>query len=242
VSKKAVCMLDQFVLVLSICMLACSRAAATEVKIQVKSFIRHMAGPGEPSNGPPSESTKKALGFEGLSQTRTDAYLFMLATDKMFSENPPDGGKGSAQFRLWSQLVGDVTCQRNKVSAAVFKPVEAAFGNEGPLDSVGDISRNLSTTVSYDTATFNYRVRGRPHNSSIAAFTSVRPRSCTYIWHDVSGVVSCSSGAPAVKVTLKASAFPTRKIWVNGKQLFEKAQGPFENLWMCDPADNMQVN
>lgn len=212
-----------------------------EVKVQVKSYIAHMAGPGEPNDQPPSEATKKALGFDGLGQTRTDAYLFMLATDKLFSEKPSDGEKASGQFRLWSQLTGDVTCEVNKVKSATFTPVEAAFGKEGPLDSVGEVERQVAPKLADGKATFSYRVRGRPHNSSIAAFTAVRPRSCTYIWHDVAGVVTCQGGVPSTKITLQASAFPSHGVWVDGKSHVGVMQGPFENLWKCDPTDATRV-
>jgi hypothetical protein len=223
--------------------------AGKEVKVQVKSYIARMAGPGEPNGQPPSEATKKALGFDGLGQTRTDAYLFMLLTDKLFSEKPSDGEKTSGQFRLWSQLVGDVTCEMNKVKSATFKPVEAAFGkerplgNEGPLEleSVGEVERKVSSTLTDGKVAFSYRVRGRPHNSSFAAFTAVRPRSCTYIWHDVAGVVTCQGGVPSTNVSLTASAFPSHSVWVNGKSHSGLMQGPFENLWKCDPTDRTRV-
>lgn len=241
VAKISVLQISALALLTASMSVLSSTLSAKEVKIQVKSFIRHMAGPGEPNSQPPSEATKKALGFEGLTQTRTDAYLFLLATDKMFSEEPPNGDKASAQFRLWSQVVADVTCDANKVVATTFKPLDTSFGKEGPLNSVGDVSRALTSKMEGNVATFSYRVRGRPHNSSIVAFTAVRPRSCSYIWHDVSGVVTCTGGAPAVKVTLTASAFPTHKVWVNGKLQAEQPQGPFENLWKCDPADSTEV-
>lgn len=212
-----------------------------EVKVQVKSYIAHMAGPGEPNDQPPSEATKKALGFDGLGQTRTDAYVFMLATDKLFSEKPSDGEKASGQFRLWSQLTGDVTCETNKVKSATFKPVEAAFGKEGPLESVGEIERKVASTLTDGRVAFSYRIRGRPHNSSIAAFTAVRPRSCTYIWHDVAGEVTCQGGIPSTKISLTASAFPSHGVWVNGKSQVSVMQGPFENLWKCDPTDATRV-
>ena len=229
-------MTTQLVLAL-MALVAVPAAIAKEVKIQVKSFIRHMAGPGEPNNQPPSEVTKKALGFDGLGQTRTDAYLFLLATDKMFSEDPPDGTKSSGQFRLWSQLVANVTCNGNKVADASFSAVDTAFGKEGILDSVGEVARKLSSTSATDKAVFSYRVHGRPHDSSIVLFTAVRPRACTFIWHDVSGVLTCSNGQPVAKVTLKASAFPSHKVWVDGKQQVDVKQGPFESLWKCDPAN-----
>lgn len=212
-----------------------------EIKVQVKSYIAHMAGPGEPNDKPPSEATKKALGFDGLGQTRTDAYLFMLATDKLFSEKPSDGEKSSGQFRLWSQLSGDVNCEASKVKSATFKSVEAAFGKEGPLESVGEVERQVSSTLTDGKVAFSYRIRGRPHNSSIAAFTAVRPRSCTYIWHDVAGEITCQGGIPSTKINLKASAFPSHSVWVDGKSVFRVMQGPFENLWKCDPTDPTRV-
>jgi hypothetical protein len=217
------------------------RAAAKEVTIQVKSFIRPMASADDPPGGPPSEATKKALGFDGLGQTRTDAYLFLLATDKMFSENPSKGDRGSGDFRLWSEVIADVVCQGNKVTNATFKGPNFAFGKEGALESVGEVARKLESKSADGVANFSYRIKGRPNNSSITAFTYVRPRNCTYIWHDVSGIISCSAGQPAAKVTLKASQFPSHKAWVADKVVIDMPQGPFENLWKCDPTDQTLV-
>ena len=219
----------------------CLPAYAVEVKIQVKSFIRHMSSSADPPDGPPSDATKKALGFDGLGQTRTDAYLYMLLTDKMFSEDPPNGERSSGSFRLWSEVVVDVTCQGNKVTDATFKGPATAFGKEGPLDSVGGVARALESKVANGEATFGYRVSGRPNDASIPAFTYVRPRSCTYIWHDVSGTLSCAGGQPKAKIALKASQFPSHKVWVASKVEVDMPQGPFENLWKCDPADSTLV-
>jgi hypothetical protein len=163
----------------------------------------------------------------------------MLGADLKFRENPPDGGKGSAQYRLWSQVTVTGRCQAGKVVEWSIAAPEIAFGKEGPLDAVGEFLTPLSAQPGIKGSTpqasisFQYAVKGRPHLLTTPAFDGIRPRACTWIWHKVNATVACSGNTLVVRPSLTASGFPTHRLWQDGKLTAEIPQGPFENLWIC---------
>jgi len=160
------------------------------------------------------------------------------------NENPPDGTKSSKNYRLWSELAIDVTCSGNKVVAWQLKPVQEDFGSEFVIFSTtGDLSKPLSASPavsgasSVDRVTFNYRLRGRPNAVGNAAMEAVKHRTCTYIWHEITGALTCQQGQPHVDANIKGSAFPSHRFWARGIRVAELPQGPFKNLWVCDAVD-----
>jgi hypothetical protein len=83
---------------------------------------------------------------------------------------------------------------------------------------------------------FSYGIKGRPNAITLPLFEAIRPRSCTWIWHEVSGDITCKAGKPNVELKLLASKFPSHRVWIDGVKLNDVSQGPFENLWMCKDA------
>jgi hypothetical protein len=142
----------------------------------------------------------------------------------------------------------DITCAGNKISSWKFDNVVTDTGKDFALfpasgELVKPLSVNPSTSGStpVDKLTFSYRMRGQPNAAGILAMQKTKARTCTYIWHDVDGALTCQGGKPVAIAKLKGSAFPTHRVWINDKLSNELPQGPFDNLWKCDPADPVYV-
>ena len=165
-----------------------------------------------------------------------------------FGENPSSGAKESKDFRLWSQLQIDTTCEGNKILNWDIKPVENAFGPEFYFISTGgDISKplfgkpSLKGTSNPTKVNFSYRLRGQPNDLGIKLMNQVKQRSCSYIWHELNGTLQCEAGKPSIKVDISGSAFPSHSAWSNEKLIKSIPQGPFKNLWKCNSLDPTSV-
>ncbi|TCA58091.1 hypothetical protein E0H71_00375 [Rhizobium leguminosarum bv. viciae] len=160
-------------------------------------------------------------------------------------EDPSSASKEGGQYRIWSSVKFNVECDGDEVASWSAGPLETAFGSEFKIFSTsGDVSRPLAFAPQTGPAgevTFSYRVRGRPNSAAIQAMALVKPRTCTYIWHEVNGTISCGAGKPAVTAKISGSQFPSRRLWVDGSVRAEQSQGPFKDLWVCDPSDPMSV-
>jgi hypothetical protein len=238
-------MIRNLTVALAFCSLSPVLVWAAEVKIEIKSFIAQMGPASNARVTPPSDATKKALGFEGLTMTRTHALAFMYLTDDMFSENPPTSDPEVPNYRLWSRVKFDVTCRGASISNWSASPLESRFGKEGRLESVGETMKALSTVTdpagppaAKKKVSFSYAIKGRPNALTLPAFEAIRPRSCTWIWHEVSGDITCRAGKPAVELKLMASKFPSHRAWMDGMKSKDVPQGPFENLWKCKDANS----
>jgi hypothetical protein len=238
-------MLKLLTVAVAICSLSPALVAAAEIKIETKSFIARMGPAPDARVTPPSEATKKALGFEGLTMTRTHALAFMYLTDDMFSENPSTGDPEMANYRLWSRVKFNVTCQGASISAWSVSPLESRFGKEGHLEALGATLKALSTVTdpagppaAKKKVSFSYSIKGRPNAVTLPAFEAIRPRACTWIWHAVSGDITCRDGKPMVQLNLNASKFPSHRVWIDGVKSKDVPQGPFENLWNCKDANS----
>jgi hypothetical protein len=77
--------------------------------------------------------------------------------------------------------------------------------------------------------------------TGVTLMNLVKSRTCSSIWHEVSAILVCKAGKPAVNSTLIGSAFPSHSTWLQGQIVKSVLQGPFRNLWKCDPADPMSV-
>jgi hypothetical protein len=160
------------------------------------------------------------------------------------NENPLDGSKGSGAFRLRSELTGTATCTGANLTNWSLGPVQQDFGSEFVVFATsGDLAKPLTavpgTKGSAPVAkiTFNYRLRGQPNAAGVAAMNAVKPRTCSFIWHAVSGTLSCQSGKLVVAAAIGGSKFPSHRLWVQGKAVQTVPQGKFKNLWNCDPAN-----
>jgi hypothetical protein len=177
-----------------------------------------------------------------------EAAMAAVVNCGTLNENPADGTKASKNYRLWSELTIEVTCAANRIATWQLKPVQDDFGSEFIIFSTaGDLSKPLSGspsnsgTMPVDKVTFSYRLRGRPNVAGNAAMEAVKHRTCTYIWHEVAGTLACQQGQPQVAASLRGSQFPSHRLWVRGTKVAEVPQGPFKDLWICDPADPASV-
>jgi hypothetical protein len=214
---------------------ACRLATWQTMHIQAKSYIARV------------DLTNLKQFDPGLRMC-TEIFMSAVVTcGTHLGENPADGTKASGNYRLWSNLTADIGCVDNKVAAWNFKPVETDFGKEfWVISTSGDleplqVSPSASGKKANDRITFSYRMRGQPNEKANATMRAVKPRTCTFIWHEVSGSVVCQSNKATVEVNLRGSAFPSHRLWLQGGKVTEIAQGPFSKLWECDPKDPTSV-
>jgi hypothetical protein len=175
-------------------------------------------------------------------QTRTRAEnLFARFSNLGFTENPATAAPSAGDYRMWSRVKATATCKAGRVEQWQFGELETEFGNEfGILGTVGEAgaplqaSPGLSGSAPVDAVEFTYMVKGRPNKVALPVLLAVHNRSCAWIWHKVEGALRCKSGVPELTVNTEGSRFPSRRIWVNDRQLPTIDQGPFSDLWECD--------
>lgn len=219
---------------------------AVRMTLQAKSYIARMATQKALDDGKPDAETNRNLGFDGLVGGRLAAYEFLLLTDRKFSEDPTNGQQTTGQFRLWSELNIESSCGDVSIQSVKVDPLKVAFGKEGDLDAVGEVWQQPrivenKTAGKISSVDVDYKVRGRPNLITTPFFDTVRPRACTWIWHHVLVNLTCRDGKIEVRAQARGSAFPSRKLWVNGNIISYIQQGPFENLWICDSAQKEMV-
>lgn len=220
---------------LCVTLLAPAVALAAQVSAQVKSYIKAVNLLDPAQFDPDSKSCQAAL-----------AAIVTCGT--IGGEDPSSGAKADANYRLWSEIKADVECSANKITKWSFQPLAHDTGKEFVfLQTSGEISPALSASPSLsgmatvDKVTFKYRMRGQPHAEGNKAMSTAKPRTCTYIWHAVEGSLTCSNGQPQLTASIRASGFPSHRLWVNGKRAQEIPQGPFKALWACDATDPTMV-
>jgi hypothetical protein len=220
---------------LAVIVLACPfGASAAMLSVQAKSYIASVNLLDPSQFDPDAKSCQQAM-----------AAVVDCAT---LNENPVDGTQGSKEYRLWSQLVVDVTCSGEKVASWQLHPVQQDFGSEIVIfATAGDLSKPLKVQPSQsgksptDKVSFSYRLRGRPNDAAVAVMNLVKPRTCSYIWHEVAGTLACRQNQPQIAATITGSKFPSHRLWVGNMKVKDVAQGPFKNLWRCDPTDPSSV-
>lgn len=214
--------------------LASATALAEIVVVDTKSYIRRVDLTDPKQFDPGVATCQKAMAA-------------MVDCVTLGGEDPKSGDEASKNFRVWSREAVEVTCAGNKLSSWKLTPVQTAFGAEAFLPTTGDVARNLSASpgsqgsTPIDKVTFSYKVRGEPNPIASKALQQAKPRSCTFIWHEVSATLTCQAGKPKLDATVKGSSFPSHRWWVQGEKSGDVAQGPFNNLWNCDPADPSYV-
>lgn len=224
-----------------------ANAAVIQTKrVQVKSYIARMGPAAASRTVPPAAATNAALGFADLVGGRVDALAFMYKTDDNFSENPASGDPAVADFRIWSEVKINGSCQADG-TLGNFSAVglRTSFGKEGPLNATGETMVPVKTAQrldAYHTGTFEYVVRARPNAMSALLFNAIKPRSAVWIWHRVSGTARCIGRQLVIDTALLGSHFPSHRLWIDGVLTRELKQGPFENLWQADSTDNTLVN
>ncbi|MHB8268866.1 hypothetical protein [Bradyrhizobium sp.] len=209
-------------------------ANAEAIQVQVKSFIAAV------------DLTDQTQ-FDSANSCSEKFNAFAVNCTLWGGEDPADGEVDSGQFRLWSQVLVDAQCTGNKVTKWKISGLSTSFGKEAFFQTSGNVSKPLSVSPSpgssaaADRVEFGYRVRGQPLPPVNTALAAARARTCTFIWHEVSGSLSCVGGNPVVKATVKGSGFPSHRAWVDGNKTSDLPQGAFKKLWDCDPIDPTSV-
>lgn len=219
---------------LSFVSLAVSDAKADQITVQAKSFIAKvdLTDPGQ---------------FDPASKCAEKFNAFAVNCTLWGGEDPKDGGSDTAEYRLFSELDVQGNCSADKVSSWKIGGLSISFGKEAFFQTSGDVSKPLqvrpssSGTVATDSVDFAYRVRGQPIDKVNQSMAAARPRTCTYIWHEVHGALRCKGGKPFVAASISGSGFPSHRLWVGGELVKNVAQGPFKKLWDCDPLDPTSV-
>jgi hypothetical protein len=215
--------------------LGASICRAEEVLLQTKSYIAPL-------------NLSDAQQWDPDAKSCQTAMAAIVSCGTKFGENPADGAKESGDYRLLSQVKVDMHCVGEKVSDWNVHPVEMDFGKEFYFISTsGSLAKPLNVVPSptgkssVDKVTINYRVQGQPNSLGITSMNLAKSRTCSKIWHDVSATLTCKAGKSEVTSTLTGSSFPSHTMWVQGKIAKRLVQGPFRNLWKCDPADPTSV-
>jgi hypothetical protein len=212
-----------------------SASHATEVLLQVKSFIKAV-------------DLRDPKQFDPGSKTCQAAMAAIVNCGTIGGEDPKSGSRADGEYRLWSELKAQVTCTGNKVVKWDVAPVTFNVGREfGFVSTMGEIDPGLTGTPALkgasavDRVNVRYRMRGQPNGAANQLMNNVKPRSCTFIWHTVDASLACKNGTPEVVGSLRASGFPSHRLWVDGRLAKEVPQGPFNNLWTCDVLDSTLV-
>lgn len=209
-------------------------ALADQITVQAKSFIAKVD-----LTDPSQFDTASACG------ERFNA--FAVNCTLWGGEDPQDGGVDSGNFRLFSQLNVQATCSGNKVASWSIGGLATSFGKEAFFQTSGNVSKplqavpSMSGAVPVNSVDFSYRVRGQPIDRVNQALAAARPRTCTYIWHEVRGSLKCAGGAPTVVASINGSGFPSHRLWIGGDLQKDLPQGSFKLLWQCDPLDPTSV-
>jgi hypothetical protein len=210
-------------------------AEAEVLSVQAKSFIAGV-------------NLADASQFDSDAKSCEQAMAALVDCGMTLGENPADGLKSSGNFRLRSELSVNATCSANKIASWQFDPIKQDFGAEFVfLATSGDLIKplkalpDLKGNVQVDKVTFSYRLRGRPNALGVDAMNKVKPRTCSYIWHEISGNFTCRDGKVVIAADITGSGFPSHRLWVQGKKVAEVPQGPFKNLWKCDSTDPISV-
>jgi hypothetical protein len=205
----------------------------TTISVQAKSFIAPIHFLSDPSQA--DSCLQKVEAFA------VDCVL-------LGGENPADGNLDTGNFRLFSQLNVEAQCDSNKIIKWSFSGPSTSFGNEAFFQTSGNLSKPLTTSTvpagasTADRVDFSYRVRGHPIGPVNLTMALAKARTCTYIWHEVRGSLTCSNGSAHVDgVGFTGSMFPSHRLWINGAKVFDIPQKQFKNLWDCDPVDPTSV-
>jgi hypothetical protein len=207
-------------------MLLARQTRKTLVRVTVKSFIR-------------------TIDLSSMSAESRPAAerLFAWFTNRNFSENPATPMPDIMDYRLWSQINIAVSCRGNAIAAWKVSNVAHRGGKElGILDAETSILDPLKTseTSAADgdlrSLTVSYAIKGSPNDATIPSFHAVHPRLCKSIWHRVRVTATCRQGDAHFDASLAGSRFPSHRIWLDDRLAATRDQGPFSNLWDCDPA------
>jgi hypothetical protein len=207
------------------------RAGLRSFAITTKSFIREI----------------DTSSLSGEVRTRAER-LFADFSNLNFSENPATPATDTDDYRLFSRMGVTVVCRQDEITNWQFGDLQTAFGSEfGILGAVGSVSEPIEASPGlggdYSTASidFSYKIIGRPNATTLPVFLAVHGRSCSWIWHKIQGTITCDNSRSSIDLSITGSQFPSHRAWINGQQRPTIYQGPFSDLWDCDPSDPQMV-
>lgn len=168
----------------------------------------------------------------------TKLKAFAALTDIGFSEDPQTDAKDKG-YRMYSACTFTVTCEGGNLVSVVPSNLDTDSGTEviilqAPPLTILEFTSGMTGPGPFS---FSWRVKGRPHPDTDVAFNEVCPRNSVFIWHTVSGVITCNGDGVSVSVSITGSKFPSHRVFVNGAISSTVTQGPFSNLWVSDPSD-----
>jgi hypothetical protein len=169
---------------------------------------------------------------------------FAWFTNQNFSENPATPDPNANDFRLWSQAVVVAACRGNMITSWKTSNLAHRGGKElRILDAETSVLDLLAVTPApkgNDEVTsleLSYGIRGKPNDNALSSFQWVSPRTCDSIWHRARAVITCRDGEAKASVAVTGSQFPSHRVWINNEMASPTlAQGPFSDLWVCNPS------
>ncbi|MFD1576966.1 peptidoglycan-binding protein, partial [Ramlibacter ginsenosidimutans] len=197
--------------------------------------------------------------IDWLSPDASDVALRALAaaTDAAFSEDPrddrpftapPPEGKG---YRLFSRGQINAQCRGTEVMAVTLAGAIDTDSGKECIPSTGLCLQAPPLIVDQPFVTrridpshvaFRWGVKGRPPRGAELGVQIPCMRDSVYIWHQIDGIVDCSSGTPAVTgLTLTGSRFPSHRLWLDGVLAQDIRQGPLSGLWDGTSGDPTRV-
>jgi hypothetical protein len=167
---------------------------------------------------------------------------FAWLTNQNFSENPTTPAPDSRDFRLWSQVTLVVTCRGNAIASWKASSLAHRGGTElrildaetSPLEAP-KFMPSQQVDEELGSLELSYAIKGRPNDLAAASIQAIRSRTCENIWHRVRATAVCRDGEGQMEVAITGSRFPSHRIWVGDNVKSTVNQGPFSELWACDP-------
>ena len=188
--------------------------------------------------------------FQGI--YTVEAGILAAITNAAFSENPNSPDAVAQDYRLWSRTSLKLRCVGSKIDRleaqsseiqSGFEPTGIPYFNMEAKSEI-DVPLRIYNDPGDDPTLirrFEFGMKGRPNRATLATFYVHNWRSCAWIWHRITGVVSCETDPATTRANLEGSRFPSHRLWLNGRLEDTNVQGPFESLWSCDPKDASRV-
>jgi len=160
-----------------------------------------------------------------------------------FSEHPTTPSPDARDYRLWSQVVAVVSCRDDMVMSWKASNLAHRGGTElRILDAETSVMEPLTIIPpapgndDVKQIAISYAIKGKPNDAALPVFQVVKPRTCSSIWHRLRVTITCRSGVAQTDVKLGGSRFPSHRMWINDDAGGAIEQGPFSDLWNCDPS------
>jgi hypothetical protein len=155
-----------------------------------------------------------------------------------FHQNPRTPAMDGS-YRLFTRVLIGVNISGNTIINWTTPTTFMDAGQEAPFIS-GTINMTAPVVTRINASTIDvwWKGWGHPNNVFEPAFQYVALRTSTNIWHQVDVHISASGGAPSTTVmSFLGSAFPSRRLWINGIRVKNIAQGALSDLWQPDPTN-----